>query len=273
MRNRFHIAFCLSACLISIACPSKPSAPGPEPAAALERKINLIEGLMGQRPLAARILNELGTALPAAVWLTEVVYGSEGIRIKGRAPSNGLVADYVSSLERSPALTEVNLLSSVQKRARNNEYQEFALRALAKDTGGEKPSKSGYESGPDAVVALTKRLEELEKVMPAGKESADILRQFQLAANDSGLKITKFAPGSEIPGEFTSEWPISIEATGSRQGLRRFFGGIEELPRLWLIKKFSFTAVSNDDAESPIRASFTAQTYFLREAPAERAGR
>lgn len=267
MRNRVYITLCLSACLISIACPSKPSAPGPEPAAALERKIDLINGLVGQRPLAARILNELDTALPARVWLTEVVYDSDGIRVKGRAPSNGLVADYVSSLERSASLTEANLLTSVQKRARNNEYQEFALRALVKDGSGEKPSKSGYESGPDAVAALTRRFEELEKVMPAGKETADILRQFQLAANDSGLKITKFAPGSEIPGEFTSEWPISIEATGSRQSLRRFFDTIVDLPRLWLIKKFSFSAMSNEDADSPVRASLTALTYFLRETP------
>jgi Tfp pilus assembly protein PilO len=273
MRSRLYITFCLGAGLISMACPSKPSAPGADPAAALERKINFIDGLMGQRPLAARILSELGTALPARVWLTEVVYGSEGVRIKGRAPSNGLIADYVSSLERSPSLTEVNLLSSVQKRARNNEYQEFALRALVKSTSGETPSKSGLESGPDAVAALTSRLAELEKVMPAGKETADILRQFQQVANDSGLKITKFAPGSEIPGEFTSEWPISIEATGSRQSLRRFFDTIVELPRLWLIRKFTFTAVSSEDADSPVRASITAQTYFLREAPEKRAGR
>ena len=273
MRSHLYITFCLGACLISIACPSNRSASGPDPAAALERKINFIDGLMAQRPLAARILNELGTALPARVWLTEVVYGADGIRIKGRALSNSLVADYISSLDRSPGLTEVNLLSSVQKRARNNDYQEFALQARVKGASGEKPSKSGSESGPDAVAALTRRLEELEKVIPAEEEDADILRQFQQAANGAGLKITKIAPGREIPGEFTSEWPISIEATGSRQSLGRFFAGIEEFPRLWLIKRFSFTAISNEDADSTIRASITAQTYFLREAPEKRAGR
>lgn len=273
MRRRLYIISCLGVCLVSMACPSKTSAPGADPTAVLEGKIDFIDGLISQRPLAVRIVSELGTALPARVWLTEVAYDSEGIRVKGRALTNGLVADYVSSLERSPSLTEVNLLSSAQKRARNNEYQEFALRALVKDISGKQPSKAVYESGPDAVAALTKRLEELEKVMPAGKETADILRQFQQAASEAGLKITKFAPGSEIPREFTSEWPISIEATGSRQGLRRILEGIEELPRLWLIRKFSFSAVSRDDADSPVRASLTAQTYFLRETPAERAGR
>jgi len=273
MKRRIFLTFCLSACLISLACPSAPSGSGPDEAAELELKVDLINSLTSQRHLAARILNDLSTALPDRVWLTEVVYDSEGIRVKGNALSNNLLADYVSSLAGSPGLAEVNLLSSVQKRVRNNEYQEFALRAVVRDIRTEKTSKSGYESGPDAVIALTKRLEELEKVIPAGKETADILRQFQQVANDSGLKITKFAPGSEIPGEFTSECPISIEATGSRQSLRRFFDGIDELPRLWLIRKFSFTAISNQDTDSPIRASLTAHAYFLREAPADHARR
>jgi hypothetical protein len=38
-----------------------------------------------------------------------------------------------------------------------------------------------------------------------------------------------------------------------------------DLPRLWLVKRFSFRAISNQDAGSPVRASITAQTYFWRE--------
>jgi Tfp pilus assembly protein PilO len=267
MERRVFLAFCLSACLIPIANPSAPSTSGPEQAAAIERKINLINGLMSQRLLPSRTLDELTAALPDRVWLTEVIYDSEGIRVKGHALSNNLLADYVSRLEGSSNLTEVNLLSSVQKRARNREYQEFALRALVKDARAQKPSRPGSRSGSDTVSALTRRLAELEKVMPARRETADILRQLQRAAADSGLKITKFAPGNEIPGEFHSEWPISIEVTGSRQSLKRFFERVIDLPRLWLIKKFSFSAISSQDADSPIRASLTAQTYFLAETP------
>jgi hypothetical protein len=273
MKRRVFLTLCLSAGLIAIANPSAPQTSGPEQAASLERKIDLINGLMSQRQLAARILNDLSKALPGRVWLTEVIYDSEGIQVKGNALSNNLLADCVSRLEGNPDLTEVNLLSSVQRRARNNEYQEFALRALVKDTRGEKPSKPGSKSAPGAVIALTKRLEELEKVMPARKETGDILRQLQQAANDSRLKISKFAPGSEMPREFYSEWPISIEVTGTRHDLRRFFDRIADLPRLWLIKKFSFNAISNQDADSSVRASFTAQTCILRETPAARVGR
>jgi len=273
MKRRVFLTFCLSAALIAVANPSAPFPSGPEQAAALERKIDLIEGLISQRQLAARILNDLSTALPARIWLTEGIDDPDGIRVRGNALSNNLVADYISRLEGSPNLTDVNLLSSVQRRAGNREYQEFALRVLAKDNRAVKPSRPGSRSDPDAVIALARRLEELEKVMPARKETAEILRQLQQAASDSRLSITKFAPGSDIPREFYSEWPISIEVTGSRQSLRRFFDSIADLPQLWLITKFSFNAVSNQDPDSPVRASFTAQTYFLRETPAARVGR
>jgi type IV pilus assembly protein PilO len=111
-------------------------------------------------------------------------------------------------------------------------------------------------------------LEELEKIMPARQETADILRELQRAAGDSGLKLTKFAPGSEIPREFYNEWPISIEVTGSRQALRRFFARVADLPRLWVIATFSFNAVSLEAADLPVRASLTARTYFLRQSRA-----
>jgi Tfp pilus assembly protein PilO len=104
------------------------------------------------------------------------------------------------------------------------------------------------------------------------KDTADALRQFQQAANDSGMRIAKFAPGSEIPGEFYSEWPISIEVTGSRQSLGRFFDRINELPQLWLMGKLSFKAVTNQDAASPIRATLTVQAYLLREAESAGSG-
>jgi hypothetical protein len=45
-----------------------------------------------------------------------------------------------------------------------------------------------------------------------------------------------------------------------------------DLPGLWLIRNFSMKAVSDQDADSPVRASITALTYLLRESPAARTG-
>ena len=104
----------------------------------LDRKINLIESLNAQRDIAPRLMDELSRRLPEWVWLNEVVYDSKGIQIKGRALSNNLVADYISSLESSPQVMNVNLVSSTQRTLQGDQYLEFSLRA-ALETKPEPP--------------------------------------------------------------------------------------------------------------------------------------
>lgn len=96
----------------------------------LDRKITLIESLNAQRDMAPRLMDELSRRLPEWVWLSEVIYDSKGIQIKGRALSNNLVADYISSLESSPQVMNVNLVSSTQRTVQGDQYLEFSLRAV-----------------------------------------------------------------------------------------------------------------------------------------------
>jgi len=95
----------------------------------LNQKIMLIESLNAQRDLAPRLMDEISRRLPDWVWLTEVVYDAKGLSIKGRALSNNLIADYISALEASPQVMNVNLVSSTQKTLQGDQYLEFALRA------------------------------------------------------------------------------------------------------------------------------------------------
>jgi Tfp pilus assembly protein PilO len=231
---------------------------------ALERKIEFIEGLLAQRQTAAQMMNDLSAALPDRVWLTEVNFDSGAVRIKGSAPSNSLLADYVSRLQGSSILTEVTIESSAQKRVGSREYEEFALQARVKRPAEEKANRPGPPSDSNAIAALTKRLQDLEAVIPARAESAELLRDLQRAAADSGMRITKFVPGNEVSRESYIELPMAIEATGSRQSLGRFFQRLADSPRLWLITKFSFRAVAAQDPGSPVRASLTARTYLAR---------
>jgi len=96
----------------------------------LDRKITLIESLNAQRDLAPRLMDELSRRLPDWVWLSDVTYDEKGIQIKGRALSNNLIADYIASLEASPQIMNVNLVSSTQRTAQGDQYLEFSLRAV-----------------------------------------------------------------------------------------------------------------------------------------------
>lgn len=265
MTQRVSRAACLAAGLVLAACQSGPSSSAPdrtaeqEQALAIERKAEFIEGLLAGRHTAARLMDDLRAALPDRVRLTEGVYGSGEVRIKGNAPSNNLLADYIARLGGSAVLTEATLQSSVQISGRGGERQEFALHALVRDPGGDEPETHGSPAA---------RLEELEKLLPARQETADMLRELQMLALGSGLQMTKFAPGNEIPGEFYKGWPVAIEIAGSQAGLGRYFSDLAQLPRLWLVEKFSFKAVSPQDPRSPVRASITLRTCLLRETQA-----
>lgn len=118
----------------------------------LNKKITLIENLNAQRDLAPRLMDELSRRLPEWVWLTELVYDDKGIQIKGRALSNNLIADYISGLEASPVLMNVNLVSSTQRQAQGDQFLEFSLRAVLE----KKPEPPAPQPEPAAKPAPKK---------------------------------------------------------------------------------------------------------------------
>ena len=97
--------------------------------ASLMQKIGLINQLKSQQDMAVRIMDELSKSLPDWVWLNEVGYDSKNIQVRGNALSNNLVADLIANLEASPYFESVNLISSTQRTARNDQYLEFSMTA------------------------------------------------------------------------------------------------------------------------------------------------
>jgi len=94
-----------------------------------QRKIRVITQLQSRQENAVIIMDELSKHLPNWVWLTDLTFIADGVRIKGRAVSNNLIADYIYNLEKSTYFTDVSLISSTQRRLRNNQYLEFSLTA------------------------------------------------------------------------------------------------------------------------------------------------
>jgi type IV pilus assembly protein PilN len=94
-----------------------------------EKKINLIQRQKRRQGIPVIIMDELSQSLPEWVWLTEVTYDKTVARIKGKALSNNLIADYISNLEGSNFFIEVNLLSSTQKRIKSDNILEFSMNA------------------------------------------------------------------------------------------------------------------------------------------------
>lgn len=112
-----------------------------------ERKIRVITQLQSRQENAVVIMDELSKHLPNWIWLTELSFSTQEIRVKGRAVSNNLIADYIFNLEESPHFRNVSLISSTQRRVRNNQYLEFALTAIFVGPSLTSPASEGSTEG------------------------------------------------------------------------------------------------------------------------------
>jgi Tfp pilus assembly protein PilN len=95
----------------------------------LQNKIHLIDTLKSRQGNAVIIMDELSRNIPDWVWLTETSFSGNKIRIKGKAMSNNLLADYIRNLKESPYLTNIDLISSTLRNVKNSEYLEFSMTA------------------------------------------------------------------------------------------------------------------------------------------------
>ena len=80
--------------------------------AALEKKIDVIDGLDRARSGPVRVMDELARHMPERVWLTNLVTEGSSIRLKGESLDNELVADLLHKLGDSPYFDKVDLQSS-----------------------------------------------------------------------------------------------------------------------------------------------------------------
>ena len=245
------LALCLG--LSMSACKSGPSSAGPDEAALVARKAGHIEGLLAQRPRASEVLAALIANLPDRVWLTDVAYDSGKVRTKGIAPSNIVLADYISRLAQSPALEVVSLAGAIGKTLQGYQWVEFSIAAAARASGsGAAPSASSGAA----------RLAELEGSLGARPASAGMLRDFHRLAGEAGIQMTGYTPSAEIPGEFTGSLPAAIALSGGCDGVVDYLRGLAALPTLWVVEKLSLKSASPDDPRSPVRASVSARAYF-----------
>lgn len=255
MPRRMFALWLLALCLGLAACKSGPSSSAPDEAAMAGRKAAHLEGLLARRALAGQVLDDVLAALPDPVWLTEAAYDQGTVQIKGRAPSNNLLADYVSRLGEARSLQDPSLSASVAKVAGGRSWVEFSLRA-----GVREPEPPAAPPG----LSPAARLAELERSLAPKPDSAGTLRAVQGLILDAGLQMAKFAAGAEVAGEFTTATPLTVEVVGDPRAIGRFLDGLAARPELWVVDRFSLRAVSPDDRRSAARAAITARTYSGR---------
>jgi Tfp pilus assembly protein PilO len=116
------------------------------------------------------------------------------------------------------------------------------------------------------LVVLDARLEELRRILPAQKETPDVMRAVQNMAAESTLKIVKFAPQAVIPRAFYADWPITMNIQGSYNALGGFVEKIGQFRRIINVDNLTVKIIEgSSDPSQTLSASFTATTFVYRD--------
>jgi type IV pilus assembly protein PilO len=128
--------------------------------------------------------------------------------------------------------------------------------------------KAVFEKFKKEVEALQAQLEDLKKVLPLDRETDQILRQVQLSASGSGLKIQSGVARAPVDQEVYIEYPLDMVVTGTYKSLGDFLERIRRLDRIVNIDRLKIDSrASEGDAAltSSIGANYQAKTYVYRE--------
>lgn len=121
----------------------------------------------------------------------------------------------------------------------------------------------------EEVHQLELELEKLLRILPARRNTPDLLRRIRSLAEQGDFSLKRFTPGQLSDKEFFSEWPIEIDIEGTYHNLALFYDRISRFSRIINIEDLKIVALGKVPGGHTIKANFTAKTFVYKEpAPA-----
>ena len=115
----------------------------------------------------------------------------------------------------------------------------------------------------EEVRQLELELDKLLRILPARRNTPDLLRRIRALAEQGDFALRRFTPGELYDKEFFSEWPIAVSVEGTYHNLALFFDRISRFSRIINIEELRIDAVQR--GEHTITASFNAKTFVYKE--------
>ena len=115
------------------------------------------------------------------------------------------------------------------------------------------------------VRRLELELEKLLRILPARRNTPELLRRVRTLAEQGDFDFAQFKPGKMVDKEFYSEWPITVDLGGNYHNLALFFDRIRRFPRILNIDNLKIDALGNQTSTRTIKANFIAKTFIYTE--------
>jgi Tfp pilus assembly protein PilO len=116
----------------------------------------------------------------------------------------------------------------------------------------------------ETVRNLELELEKLLRILPARKNTPELLRRIRALVDQGNFGFRRFTPRGFSDRDFYSEWPIVINLTGGYHNLAQFFERISRFSRIINIEDLTIST-SPGAGNQTIAAAFTAKTFVYKE--------
>ncbi len=119
----------------------------------------------------------------------------------------------------------------------------------------------------EEVRRLELELEKLLRILPARRNTPELLRRIRQLTEQGSFDLLRFTPGNFTDRDFYSEWPIAIRLNGSYHNLALFFDRVGRFSRIINIENLKIATLPKSLKGQTISATFIAKTFVYREAP------
>ena len=119
----------------------------------------------------------------------------------------------------------------------------------------------------EEVRQLELELDKLLRILPARRNTPDLLRRIRSLTEQGDFALRRFTPGQLSDREFFSEWPIAISVEGGYHNLALFFDRISRFSRIINIEDLTIAALPAARGAHTLSANFRAKTFVYREPP------
>ncbi len=117
----------------------------------------------------------------------------------------------------------------------------------------------------EEVRELELDLDKLLRILPARRNTPELLRQIRALTEQGDFNLLAFQPGRFVDQDFYSEWPIEIDLEGTYHNLAMLFDRVGRFSRIINIEDLDVRALTSETSAHTVAASFKAKTFVYRE--------
>ena len=118
------------------------------------------------------------------------------------------------------------------------------------------------------VRRLELSLNKLLRILPARRNTPDLLRRVRSLTEQGDFDFVRFTPGAMVGQEFYDEWSIGISLRGAYHNLALLFDHFSRLSRIINIENLELRSFGAPGSSHTLSASFKVKTFISRETPA-----